>query len=235
MTRRADVALVVEHEVAVVAPRREQTLLEPGPLDPLEPLGGDDLIGVDVGPLQRQPCAGDHVHGLHAQLLRRGEVAGDGGGGGDGGGDEVGAAAAALAALEVAVARARRPLAGSQLVGVHRQAHRASRLAPVGAGGREHPVETLRLGLRPHGVAAGHDHHPLGGDVAAVEHGRRSPQVLDAAVRARPDEHGVDGDVADRRAGDQPHVLERPHGRSRVPTDRRRRPARARVPSIDVT
>ncbi len=42
-------ALVVEHEVAVVAPRREQALLVAGALDPLEPLGGDDLVGVDVG------------------------------------------------------------------------------------------------------------------------------------------------------------------------------------------
>ena len=47
------VALVVEHEVAVVAPRREQALLEPGALDPLQPLGGDDLVGVDVGAPQR--------------------------------------------------------------------------------------------------------------------------------------------------------------------------------------
>jgi hypothetical protein len=42
-------ALVVEDEPAIVAPRREQPLLVPGAFDPLEPLGGDDLVGVDVG------------------------------------------------------------------------------------------------------------------------------------------------------------------------------------------
>ena len=111
-------------------------------------------------PVPEMTCDGLHDDCL--QIGGGGEVAGDRGGGGDGGGDEVGAAAAALAALEVAVARARRPLAGGQLVGVHRQAHRAARLAPVGAGGGEHLVEPLGLGLRLHGVAAGHDHHPLG-------------------------------------------------------------------------
>ena len=175
------------------------------------------------------------MHGLHAQVLRGGEVAGDGGGGGDGGGDEVGAPAAALAALEVAVAGARRPLAGRQLVGVHRQAHRAARLAPVGAGGGEDAVEALGLGLRLHGVAAGHDHHPLGRDVAAVEHGGGGAQVLDAAVRARPDEHGVDGDVADRRAGGEAHVLERPGDRLAGRRRRRSRRATGTAPSIDAT
>ncbi len=148
--------------------------------------------------------------GLHAQVLRGGEVTGDGGGGGDRGGHEMGASTAALAALEVAVARARRPLAGSELVGVHRQAHRAPRLAPVGAGGGEDPVEPLGLGLRLDGVAARDDHHPLRRDVAAVEHRRGGAQVLDAAVRARPDEHGVDVDVADRLPGADAHVVERP-------------------------
>ena len=89
--------------------------------------------------------------------VREGEVAGDGGGGGDGGGDEVGAPAPALAALEVAVAGGRRALAGGELVRVHGQAHRAARLPPVEAGGGEHLVEPLGLGLVLHGEAAGHD------------------------------------------------------------------------------
>ena len=146
--RCAGVALVVEHEVAVVAPRREQALLEAGALDALQPLGGDDLVGVDVAAPQRHPATRDDMNGLHCAAPRScggGEVAGDRGGGGDGRGDEVGATAAALAALEVAVAGAGRALALRQLVGVHRQAHAAARLAPVGAGGTEH----ARAGLRP--------------------------------------------------------------------------------------
>src|SRR3954471_6373324 len=54
-----------------------------------------------------------------------GEPAGDGGGGGHGRAEQVGPAAGPLAALEVAVAGAGRPLAGGELVGVHGQAHAA--------------------------------------------------------------------------------------------------------------
>src|SRR2546422_915618 len=53
----------------------------------------------------------------------------------------------ALAALEVAVRRADGHLAGRELIAVHRDAHRAARLAPVRAGGAEDLVEPLRLGL----------------------------------------------------------------------------------------
>src|SRR5262249_43098853 len=63
--RRADVTLVVEHEVAVVAPRAEQTLLEARALDALEPLGGGDLVGVDVAALERRAAAGDDADGFH--------------------------------------------------------------------------------------------------------------------------------------------------------------------------
>ena len=76
-------------------------------------------------------------------------MAGDGGGGGHGRADQVGAAARALTALEVAVAGAGRALAGLELVGVHGQAHAASRLPPFGAGLEEDPVEPLGLGLVP--------------------------------------------------------------------------------------
>ena len=41
------------HGHPAVAPRREQALLEPGAFDALQPLGGNDLIGVDVAALQR--------------------------------------------------------------------------------------------------------------------------------------------------------------------------------------
>ena len=49
----ARVALVVEHEVAVVAPLGEQALAEAGALDPLQPVARDDLVGVDVGAVER--------------------------------------------------------------------------------------------------------------------------------------------------------------------------------------
>ena len=100
-------------------------------------------------------------------------------------------------------------LARRELVGVHGQAHRAARLPPVEAGGGEHPVEPLGLGLVLHGERAGHDegaHAVL--HLAALGHRGGRAQVLDAGVGAAADEHGVDGDVAHRRAGGEPHVLE---------------------------
>ena len=45
---------VVEHEVGVGAPGREQRVLVPVAGDPLEVLGRDDLVGVDVAGPQRQ-------------------------------------------------------------------------------------------------------------------------------------------------------------------------------------
>src|SRR5690242_1588318 len=66
-------------------------------------------------------------------------------------------AALALAALEVAVRRADRVLAGRQLVAVHRDAHRAAGLPPFGAGRAEDLVETLALRLALHLVRARDD------------------------------------------------------------------------------
>ena len=143
------------------------------------------------------------VTGFHrVQVLGGGEVAGHRGGGGDGGGDEVGATAPALATLEVPVRGRGAALAHGELVGVHGQAHRAARLAPLEAGGEEDLVEPLGLGLGLHAVRAGHDEGPHArADVAAVEHRGGGPEVLDARVGARPDEDGVD---RDRRASASP-------------------------------
>src|SRR5690242_21132989 len=64
--------------------------------------------------------------------------------------DQVCPAAAALAPLEITVRGGRAALAGLQDVRVHSEAHRAAGAAPVEAGGAEHLVETLGLGLRLH-------------------------------------------------------------------------------------
>src|SRR5882672_4113507 len=60
---------------------------------------------------------------------------------------EHGARALALAAFEVAVARAHRELTGRYLVAVHRDAHRAARLAPLAAGRAHDFIEPLGLRL----------------------------------------------------------------------------------------
>src|SRR4029077_10988219 len=98
---------------------------------------------------------------------------------------EMGAALVALAALEIAVRGRGAAFAGAELVGIHRQAHRAPRLAPVEARGREDLVEPLGLGLLLHQARAPHDHRvDAGVDLFALRNARDFAQVLDAAVGA---------------------------------------------------
>ena len=145
-----------------------------------------------------------------SQVGRGGQLPGQGGRGGDGRRHQVGAPALALPALEVAVAGGGRPLPRLQLVGVHAQAHRAARAAPLGAGVEEHPVEALGLGLRLDAHRPGDDEHPgVGVDVLAAQQLGGHPQVLDPAVGAGAEEDRVDRDVAQRRAGGQAHVGQR--------------------------
>src|SRR4051812_28716544 len=100
-----------------------------------------------------------------------GDLSGDGGGGGGERAGQERAPARALPALEVAVAGADRVLPRLQLIAVHRDAHRAAGLAPVGAGVAEDLVEPLGLGLLLHALRAGDDHGAhVAGDLAALEH-----------------------------------------------------------------
>jgi hypothetical protein len=62
---------LVEHEVGVLAAVvaialfREQTLAEPGALDRLQKLLGDDHVGVDIDHLQRRGDAFEHGELFH--------------------------------------------------------------------------------------------------------------------------------------------------------------------------
>ena len=129
----------------------------------------------------------------------------------------MGASALALPALEVAVARGRAALARLEPVGVHGQAHAATRLAPLEARLDEDPIEALGLGLAFDQPAAGHDHGADAvGDLVAPNDGGRGSQVLDPAVRAGADEDAIDADRRDRRARLQAHVLQGAGGRLAV-------------------
>src|SRR5689334_23179777 len=136
----------------------------------------------------------------------RGEGAADGGRRGDERRHEVRPPALALAALEVAVRRRGRTLAGLEGVRVHAETHRAARAAPLGPGLLEDHVEDLVLRLQTDLDRAWHDEQSrVGVDLAAPDHGGGRAQVLDAAVGAGADEDGVDLDVAQRRARLETH------------------------------
>src|SRR6202451_4177240 len=151
------------------------------------------------------------------QVGRRGQPAGDGGGGGDGGGHQVSAPALALAAFEVPVRGRGGPLPRLERVRVHAQAHRAPGAAPFGPGRGEDLVEPLALGLRANLHGTGDDKHPDAvRDLPAADHVGGGAQILDPAVGAGADEHGVDRDLLERRAGRQAHVGEGALGGVRV-------------------
>ena len=61
----AGVLGVVEDELPVVAPLGEQPGSEPGPLDALQPVRRDDLVGVDVRAIEGHGTTGDDADGLH--------------------------------------------------------------------------------------------------------------------------------------------------------------------------
>ena len=217
---------LLEAAVLVVAPVAEERLAQAVLVGDLEVAGRHDLVRVDVLGRERDDRAGEGlerfatiVSGHRPRPWPRSRAASAGRvtsppdrrrGRGQRRGEER-PAALALAALEVPVRGADRVLAGRQLVAVHRDAHRAAGLAPLGAGRPEDRVEPLALGLALHLVRAGHDHHPDAvGDLVALEDLGGEAEVADPAVRARADEHDVDLLAEDRLAGPQIHVLERP-------------------------
>ena len=123
------------------------------------------------------------------------------------------ASALALTTLEVAVRGRRGALAGRELVGVHAETHRAASETPLGTGSGEHLVEALFLCLQSDARRPGHDEHAHAvGHLTALDDAGGEPQVFDAAVGARAEEHHVDVDVAHRSAGLEAHVVEGTRG-----------------------
>jgi hypothetical protein len=82
-------------------------------------------------------------------------------------------------------------------------------VSPLGSGVLEDDVEALVLGGEPHPDRPRYDEHPHPlGNPATADHLGGGPEVLDAAVGARPEEHGVHADVAHGGSGRQPHVVQ---------------------------
>src|SRR5262249_31404357 len=69
--RRVPVGRLLEQEALLPAPVVEEEGPEAGPLDPLQGLLRDDLVGVHVGPVQRGDRAGHHAEGLHQPTSAR--------------------------------------------------------------------------------------------------------------------------------------------------------------------
>ncbi len=125
----------------------------------------------------------------------------------------MGARAGTLTPFEVPVRGGGDALARCGDVVVHPKTHRATGAPPLEASIAEHRVEALGLGLGLHRHRSGDRECAQAlTNVAAAQHRGRGAQVLDPPVRARAEEHGVDGDVAHRRAGAEVHVDERAPG-----------------------
>src|SRR5579863_7094383 len=103
------------------------------------------------------------------------------------------ARALALPAAEVAVGGRGAAFSRRDQVAVDADAHRAAGLAPFETGIAEDAVEPLLLRPVLDQRGAGGDQP---GDLAPStgEHGCRRPQVLDAGVGARADEHAINRD-----------------------------------------
>src|SRR5256886_2136557 len=70
----------VQDEIAVAPPVVEEKRAEAGPLDPLEELLGNDLVGVDVHPVEGGENAGDAGKRFHSvEFPNVHEMTGDGG------------------------------------------------------------------------------------------------------------------------------------------------------------
>src|SRR5215469_1078067 len=127
---------------------------------------------------------------METPVANIGEVAGYGGGGGHFGADQVGASPSPLASFKITIAGRSAALAGAQDVGIHSQAHRAARLAPLEAGFLENPVQALAFGSLLHFLRTGNDHSAhAGGDPVAFGNPRGGPQIFQARIGAGADEN----------------------------------------------
>ena len=126
---------------------------------------GDDAVGVDVVAAQRAGAAADDAHArleLRRDISRpparrrrapriaaAATIAGDM--------SSVRPVGEPWRPLKLRLLDDAQSCVADQLVGVHRQAHRAAGLAPLEARGAEDLVEALRLGLARHLLRARHD------------------------------------------------------------------------------
>src|SRR6184192_2867013 len=149
----------IEDEVPSLPQVVEEKRAEAGLLDPLEELLGNDLVGVDVHPVEGGENAGDAGKRFHSvEFPNIHEMTGDGGRGSHRRADQVRPPTTALPSLEVTVAGRSAAFARSENVGIHAEAHRASSIAPLEASLAKQSIETFGLGLPLYARRARYDH-----------------------------------------------------------------------------
>src|SRR5215470_2811632 len=121
----------------------------------------------------------------------------------------MGASVTPLAAFEVSIAGRSATLFRREYVGIHTQAHRAARLAPLCSGFLKDTVESFALGCLLYCLRAGNDKNSyVGMHLVSVDDFRCGAQIFETAISTRADEHPIDRDIFDTRSRFQSHVFE---------------------------
>src|ERR1700681_1518131 len=109
---------------------------------------------------------------------------------------QVGASAAPLPSFKIAVAGGGTALTRLQDIGIHSQAHRASRFTPLEAGIQKNPMQAFLLGCSLHGLRSRHHHRPdFRIYVVALGDSCCRTQIFDPRVCARSNKHAINSDV----------------------------------------
>ena len=138
-----------------------------------------------------------------------GQLAGNGSSGGHGRRHQMGTATSTLTAFKVTVGGTGTSLLGREDIGVHTQAHGASRLSPIETGIGEDLVKALSFGLLLNQTRPRDNHgmFNVGCNLLASNHLGCCPKIFDTGVCAGTDENLVQLDILHRRTSHETHVL----------------------------
>ena len=123
---------------------------------------------------------------------------------------QMGASALPLPPFEITIGSRGTALTRFQLVVVHRETHRTTRLAPLKSRRDKNLVQPFLFGLPFYQSGTGHHHRQLHirRDMLAARNRCRSTQIFNARIGAGADEHLVYVDLHNRRVWLQPHIFQ---------------------------
>lgn len=117
---------------------------------------------------------------------------------------------AALPSLEIPIRCGRAPFTRWDDVWIHAKTHTATRFAPFKSCCHKDFVQPFRFRLPLDLFRSRHDQRPHSTCHLATANDRRGqPQILDARIRTRADEHVLYRNVGNLRSWFQSHILER--------------------------